>query len=191
MAGLLSKFHSAFIIFFFLFVVAFSTKPQPPSEIPRPAFGFGKEKMTHLRFYFHDIVSGPNPTAVLVAAASSTNKSRTGFGGVSIIDDPLTEGPDPKSKLLGRAQGLYASASQEEVGLLMALNFVFVDGKYNQSIVSILGRNSGVSKVREMPVVGGSGIFRFARGYAKARTHTFNVTSGNAVVEYSVYVMHY
>ena len=45
--------------------------------------------------------------------------------------------------------------------------------------------------IREMPIVGGSGFFRFARGYAQARTHVYNAKTGDAVVEYNVYVLHY
>jgi hypothetical protein len=42
-----------------------------------------------------------------------------------------------------------------------------------------------------MPVVGGSGLFRFARGYAQANTYKYDVKSGDAIVEYNVYVFHY
>ena len=72
-----------------------------------------------------------------------------------MIDDPLTEGPELSSKLVGKAQGIYASASQSETGLLMVLNYVFTEGKYNGSSLSILGRNAVFSGVREMPIVGG------------------------------------
>nr|CAN76752.1 hypothetical protein VITISV_009422 [Vitis vinifera] len=153
--------------------------------------GLKEEKLSHLHFYFHDIISGPKPTAVRVAEAAMTNKSPTVFGAVLMMDDPLTVGPEPSSKLVGRAQGIYASASQEEIGFLMVLNFAFMEGKYNGSTLSVLGRNTIFSKVREMPIVGGSGLFRFARGYAQARTHTFNVKTGDVVVEYNVYVFHY
>ncbi|OVA20696.1 Plant disease resistance response protein [Macleaya cordata] len=122
----------------------------------------------------------------------STIKSKTGFGLMVMTDDPLTEGPKLTSKLVGRAQGIYASASQTEVGLLMVMNFAFESRKYNGStLISILGRNTVFSKVREMPVVGGSHIFRFARGYAQARTHMINFTTGDAIVEYNVFVIHY
>ena len=141
--------------------------------------------------FFHDIVSGPKPTAVRVAQAQMTHKSPTFFGAVVMIDDPLTVGPEPGSKLVGKAQGIYASASQEESGLLMVMNFEFSEGKYNGSTLSLLGRNTVFSTVREMPIVGGSGLFRFARGYAQAKTHWFNLTSGDAVVEYNIYVFHY
>ncbi|KAI4371283.1 hypothetical protein MLD38_019538 [Melastoma candidum] len=172
-----------------------SSQPSQASTFSRPfnheELGLRVEKHTHLHFYFHDIVSGPKPTAVRVAQASMTDKSPTGFGAVVMIDDPLTITPDNTSKIVGRAQGIYALASQEEAGLLMVLNFAFCEGKYNGSNLSVLGRNTVFSKVREMPIVGGSGVFRFARGYAHARTHWFDLTTGDAIVEYNVYVSHY
>ncbi|KAM1096521.1 hypothetical protein TB2_013782 [Malus domestica] len=136
-------------------------------------------------------LSGRTPTAVQVAEAPITDTSMTGFGTVVMMDDPLTIGPESNSKLVGKAQGIYAVASQSEVGFLMALNFVFVEGKYNGSTLSVLGRNAVLSAVREMPIVGGSGLFRFARGYAHASTHQFDIKTGDAVVEYNVYVFHY
>ncbi|EYU46052.1 hypothetical protein ABFS82_04G077600 [Erythranthe guttata] len=143
------------------------------------------EKTTHLHFYFHDIVSGPHPTAVTVAGTK--NK----FGATAVIDDPLTENPDPGSKVVGRAQGIYATSSKDTVSLLMVLNFVFVEGVYNGSALSVLGRNRFLEPVRELPVLGGTGIFRFARGYALAKTVTFDVGTGDAVVEYNVFVLHH
>ncbi|GMN55936.1 hypothetical protein TIFTF001_025054 [Ficus carica] len=111
--------------------------------------GLKREKLSHLRFYFHDIVSGKNQTAVSVAAAKTTSSSPTGFGLVEVIDDPLTVGPELTSKQVGRAQGIYASASQTEMGLLMVqINYVFTEGKYNGSTLSVLGRTV-FSVVRE------------------------------------------
>ncbi|KAJ7982292.1 Dirigent protein [Quillaja saponaria] len=146
------------------------------------------EKTTHLHFYFHDILDGSNPTAMRII--SPPNKSVGGFGTTFMMDDPLTEGPEPDSKIVGRAQGMYALASQHEMGLLMVLNFAFTEGIYNGSALSILGRNPILKKVREMPIVGGSGIFRFARGYALAKTVWLDRKSGDAVVEYNVTVSH-
>ncbi|OMP03369.1 Plant disease resistance response protein [Corchorus olitorius] len=73
----------------------------------------------------------------------------------------------------------------------MAMNFAFMEGKYNGSTITILGRNTMFSTVREMPVIDSSGLFRFARGYVQARTHRFDPGSGDAVVEYNCYVLHY
>ncbi|GMJ02282.1 hypothetical protein like AT5G49040 [Hibiscus trionum] len=184
--------------FFFLFALLFlsinlaSAKSNGFSNTLSPKkLGLKREKLSHLHFYFHDIVSGRNPTAILAASAALTNKSETGFGAVVMVDDPLTEAPERNSKLVGKAQGLYASAAQHEVGLLMVMNFAFMEGKYNGSSLSLFGRNTVFSTVREMPIVGGSGLFRFARGYAQAKTHAYDFKTGDAVVEYNVYVFHY
>ncbi|XP_019460349.1 PREDICTED: dirigent protein 22-like [Lupinus angustifolius] len=151
-----------------------------------------EEKLSHFKLYWHDIVSGKNPTSVVVVPPPPSNMNpTTAFGMVNIIDNPLTLGPELSSKLVGRAQGLYASTSQSEVNLLMAMNFVITDGKYNGSSITILGRNPTFNKVREMSVIGGSGHFRFARGYAELRTHYFSPKTMDAIVEYNIYVLHY
>ena len=74
----------------------------------------GREKISHLHFYFHDIVSGKNVTAVKVASAPTTNSSATLFGTVMVMDDWLTEGPEATSKMVGTAQAIYVSLSQEK-----------------------------------------------------------------------------
>lgn len=120
-----------------------------------------------------------------------TTKSPTFFGFVSMIDDPPTVGPEPNSTLVGRAQGIYGAADQNESDLLMTLNFVFTTGEYNGSTLSVLGWNPVFPKYREMPIVGGSGIFRLAQGIATAKTYWVNTTSRDGVVEYNVIVLHY
>ncbi|RLM98391.1 hypothetical protein C2845_PM06G12090 [Panicum miliaceum] len=151
----------------------------------------GEKEETHIRVYWHDVVSGPDPTAVQVARAAATNASKTFFGAVVVIDDPLTEGPGlGSSRLLGRAQGAYVGAGKGALALLMAMNFVFQAGTYNGSSVTIMGRNEVFTAVREMPIVGGTGVFRMARGYAQARTHTLDLKTGDATVEYNLYIRH-
>ncbi|OVA19654.1 Plant disease resistance response protein [Macleaya cordata] len=150
----------------------------------------GKEKMTKLHFYFHDTLSGERPSAVRVAQGPDSEKSPTGFGVLMMADDALTEGPEPTSKLVGRAQGLYGSAGQDSLGLIMAMSFGFTEGVYNGSTLSIFGRNPAMNPVRELPIVGGTGIFQLARGTALAKTYWFNATTGDAIVEYNVTVFH-
>ena len=71
----------------------FSKKISPIS------MGLNEKKLSHLHFYFHDIVSASESTAVRVAEAAMTNKSATVF----MMDDLLTEGPEPNSKMVGKA----------------------------------------------------------------------------------------
>lgn len=152
-------------------------------------FPNAKEKLINLHFYFHDTVSGKNPTSIAVAKANITSKSPTFFGLINMMDNPLTVGPEPKSKIIGRANGIYGFASFEEVGLLMTLNLVFTEGDYKGSTLSVLGHNPILHKYRELPIVGGSGLFRLARGIATAQTTSFS--GMDAVVEYNVMVLYY
>ncbi|CAN1306979.1 Dirigent protein 21, partial [Linum perenne] len=142
---------------------------------------------THLHFYWHNNVNATSPDRTAVVAVANSD---SGFGLISIMDDPLTAGPTRDSPLVGRAQGVYIGASQSTFGLLMAMNFVFVGGEYNGSSLAIMGRNEVPLKVRELPVVGGTGVFRLAKGYALLKTYLFHVEAGIAVVEYNVYVWH-
>ncbi|CAK8574803.1 unnamed protein product [Lathyrus sativus] len=191
-----------FLTFFFFLLLSFNTITSTTSssqndntfDFARPIdheqLGLNKkEKLSHFRFYWHDIVSGKNPTSVTVVPPPLN--STTGFGFVNMIDNPLTTGPELSSKLVGKAQGFYASASQNDFGFLMAMNFALLEGKYNGSSITILGRNLVLDKVREMAVVGGSGLLKFARGYAKANTHWLDLKSRDATVEYNIYVFHY
>ncbi|KAL3515016.1 hypothetical protein ACH5RR_021918 [Cinchona calisaya] len=145
----------------------------------------GKEVVTTLQFYFHDVLSGRNPSAVRIAQASQTNSSPTGFGLMNMIDDPLTIGQDPNSKLVGRARGIYGSAGQNDLSLLMVVSYGFIDGIYNGSSFSLLSINPAINPVREMAIVGGTGLFRLARGYAIAQTYSLD-PSGDAIVGYNV-----
>ncbi|KAJ4771056.1 Dirigent protein [Rhynchospora pubera] len=148
------------------------------------------EKQSHFRFYWHDKISGRNQTSVRVADAPEFKKSiSTNFSDVYVFDDPLRTGPDKNSKLVGRAKGIYLEAGLYKIELLVAMNFVFTDGKYNGSTIAVFGHNEALATVREMPIVGGSGLFRFARGLVQLRTYLFQIDY--AVVEYNVFVNHY
>ncbi|XP_056160700.1 dirigent protein 23-like [Syzygium oleosum] len=129
-----------------------------------------KRKTTCLHFYFHDTLSGKNPTAVGVTEATMTRKSPTSFGAINMIDNPLTEGPKPESPLMGRAKGFYGFAGLELLGLLMNVNLVVTSPKYNSSTLSIMGHNSALEIYREMPIIGGTGFFRLASGIATGKT---------------------
>ncbi|XP_010477562.1 PREDICTED: dirigent protein 11 [Camelina sativa] len=153
-----------------------------------PFQGHDPEKLTHLHFYFHDVISGDKPTTIRVAEAPSTNSSVSSFGAVLIVDAPLTEGPDPRSKEVGRAQGMYASTDMKTFGFTMVFNLAFTEGEFNGSTVGLYGRNPILLKERELPIIGGTGAFRFARGYALPKT--YKSVDKDAVVEYNAFIWH-
>ncbi|KAI3845878.1 hypothetical protein MKX03_018550 [Papaver bracteatum] len=186
---------SVFVVLYMssVIVVAVDGKSQTFGRVLSPTkLGLKTEKLSHFRVYWHDIVGGRNPTSIQVAKAASTDKSATGFGAVSMIDDPLTEGLKLSSKLVGRGQGFYAYAGTNELVALINMNFAFLVGKYNG--------NEVLSEVREMPIVGGSGLFRFAtmlklglRNWILKPYYAKKLDSktGDSTVEYNIYVFHY
>ena len=68
---------------------------------------------------------------------------------------------------------------------------VFVTGKFKGSSLTIWGRNAMFHPLREMPIIGGIGAFRLACGFVQAKTRFFNLTSGDAIVEYHGMARHY
>ncbi|CAN0922737.1 Dirigent protein 3 [Linum grandiflorum] len=145
----------------------------------------------------HDVVSGPNATAIRIAGQNSTNTTDpvgAMFGSIHMFDNPLTVEPNLRpswnSTIVARAQGFYRMASQQdEFALLMSFTVGFVAGPHNGSTFSVLGRNPIMSAVREMPVVGGTGAFKMARGYNLASTRSLDQM--DAVIGYNVTLFHY
>ncbi|KAK1412390.1 hypothetical protein QVD17_33605 [Tagetes erecta] len=175
------------ILLFFLATGAWAQSSDDVSWAKRA--DTGSQVVTTMQFYFHDTLSGRNPSAVKVAQ-SSTN-SLGGFGNLMMIDDPLTVGPDKNSKLIGHARGMYGQAAQNDLGLIMVLNYGFIDGMYKDSSFSLLSLNPAMQTVREMAIVGGTGLFRLARGYALAQTYWIDPTTGDAIVGYNVTIATY
>ncbi|KAL4572887.1 hypothetical protein LXL04_019675 [Taraxacum kok-saghyz] len=144
-----------------------------------------KQKVTKLHFYFHDTLAGPGQTGYPVFSSNITSTSISNFGLGFIFDNPMTIGPDRQSMNIGRGQGLASSASLSETRFLMNLNFVFTQGKLNGSTLQVVGTNPNQNEVREMSVVGGTGVFRLASGIAAFRNET------SSTLEYDIVVLHY
>lgn len=71
---------------------------------------------------------------------------------------------------------------------LTAINFFFTATEYNGSSLATLGmiKASGPS---DRCIVGGTGKFRFARGYMLSKL--VNSTATSIVVEFDMYIMHF
>ncbi|XP_073064169.1 pterocarpan synthase 1-like [Primulina eburnea] len=151
-----------------------------------------KERVTPLQFYVRDVFSMPTTTNVIVAKANSTFGSPTLFGLVTVIDDPVTVGPEPESKIMGRAEGIVTFASLEKISLHMTFTIVFTDGKYNGSTLSFVGHNSCLAaELGQISIVGGTGAFVLARGVAFINTISSN-SSSDTLFEYNAFVLsHY
>lgn len=143
---------------------------------------------TKLHFYVHDVRSGPNATLYNVANSSITATSPTGFGRINVFDDRVTAEPDIASEEVARAQGTTTSVDLQVSAASMNLNFFLKAGKFNGSTVTVVGRNQFSDAERELPVVGGNGAFRYARGYAITRSYSNDAATNYGVLEYTIYV---
>ncbi|EEF38995.1 dirigent protein 4 [Ricinus communis] len=153
-----------------------------------------KDKMTQLHFFLHDIPSSQNPSVVQIAQANLTNKSNSivPFGSLFAVNDAMRLGMEATSQLVGHAKGMYVAASQEdEMALVVYMDFGFTTGKFNGSSFVVFSKNPVLQTERELAVVGGTGQFRMARGFAKLHTRSFDLANGNAIVEYNVTLFHY
>ncbi|KAJ4758388.1 Dirigent protein [Rhynchospora pubera] len=157
----------------------------PFSSISAVSIRTLEEKQTHIKLYFHEIISGPNETSFIVAGPNLTSQV---FGDIVIFDSALREGPDPSSKLIGLAQGTSISTSQSDSSILSVIYFVFTHGRYNGSTIAIFGRVPA-SGTAERTVIEGSGLFRMARGYTISSV--VNVSSDSFIIEFNFHLLHY
>ncbi|XP_062188251.1 dirigent protein 1-like [Phragmites australis] len=127
-----------------------------------------RRRPVHLRLYMHDIIGGPERTAIrLIWGVGPPHTSMPGrcFGDTVAIDDLVTEGPGIDSKAVGRAQGTYMLTSQHESVIVVAITVVLTEGPYNGSTIVVAGRDRIHDETRELAVVGGTGQLRQAAGY--------------------------
>lgn len=145
--------------------------------------GMAEEKK--MLFYMHDVVVGSNRTAVPVSIGSIT---RLGFGATVVIDDILTETPNPNSTRIGRAKGMYVSDSLDitQPDLLLLFTAVFEKPpEYRGSTMCIHGADTILKDQREVAIVGGTGKFRYARGSVVISTIETSLVA-NAVLQFNL-----
>ncbi|KAF7848273.1 hypothetical protein BT93_L2139 [Corymbia citriodora subsp. variegata] len=143
---------------------------------------------TELVLYSQDIFAGPNANDVPVVGIPGKAWSFTQFGTVFAADEPMTKTPDPSSAIIGRAQGMYLISALDGSSVEAVFSIVFSNQAYNGSTLEIQGTGKTLAKVVEYAVVGGTGKFRFARGYATLETIPVNAT--HAVNQFNVTVRH-
>ncbi|KAF7848274.1 hypothetical protein BT93_L2140 [Corymbia citriodora subsp. variegata] len=143
---------------------------------------------TEMVLYFQDIIAGPNANDIPIVGIPGTAWSFTQFGTVFAADEPMTKTPDPRSAIIGRARGMYLISALDGSSAQAVFSILFSNRAYNGSTLEIQGTGKLLDKVVEYAVVGGTGKFRFARGYATLET--IPVDEVHAVVQFNVTVRH-
>ncbi|KAG9148226.1 hypothetical protein Leryth_021599 [Lithospermum erythrorhizon] len=165
----ISRFHLPFLALPFIFwaVTALPFWRQP--------------NKTKLLFYVHDYLTGHDASALTVAGKDGATTSILQFGTLLVVDDKVTEGPDPNSKEIGRAQGIW----------MVRLYGVFYRFTKEQgSTLEIQGADLFAMKEREFSVVSGTGYFRFVRGYGIMTTEFLDVANLRGILKLDITVKH-
>jgi len=126
-----------------------------------------------------------------VAGKTGPASSILNFGTVAIVDDPVTEGPNIDSALIGRAQGMYINSQLDGKGLYMVFSVIFTTGEFKGSSLEIQGSDIFTMKEREFGVVSGTGYFRFVKGYGIMETEFMDIATLRATLKLTVTLKHY
>lgn len=154
----------------------------------------GQLKETTMSLYFQDYSGGPNATVMQVNSGGLSDDGALKFlefGSLFVTDDPITEEFDSGSAEVARGQGLYVTSALDGKIAHVVISVIFTGGEYSGSTLQVQGASPQLEKVREVAVVGGTGNFRFARGYATFETVHFNLENYHAVIQFNVTVQHY
>ncbi|KAF0918236.1 hypothetical protein E2562_023319 [Oryza meyeriana var. granulata] len=148
-------------------------------------------------------VTSNNNNGVPVFAGGSlpqgTTLQKLLFGTMTVVDDELTEAPGLGSAAVGRAQGFYIASSEEGVSQTVAVTTMFKEGEFADSI-SFFGVHRTADSESHLAIVGGTGKFVGAKGFAKvavvrpggvAATGAAHETDGvETVLQFTVFLMY-
>ncbi|XP_057532285.1 dirigent protein 24-like [Amaranthus tricolor] len=117
------------------------------------------------------------------------------FGSITVIDDELTEDHELGSGIIGRGQGFYLASSLDGESHTMAFTAIFHGGEHDHEdadTLSFFGVHRTASPISSIAVIGGTGKYENAKGYATIETlpdHDQHTTDGvDTVAHFSVYL---
>jgi hypothetical protein len=144
-------------------------------------------KESNLALYVHEIRAPPDSTVLAAAGTGQNDFTQIGFGSFLVFDNEIRDGPDRTSPLLGRQRG-YGPISdlQGKQGIQLTSTMVFGRGSSYNGTVTFQGNVGGPEPTTEVAVLGGTGDFRGAKGYAIVET--VNTSPLGAVFRWNLYL---
>ncbi|KAL5986101.1 hypothetical protein ACLOJK_028091 [Asimina triloba] len=115
------------------------------------------------------------------------------FGTTTVIDDELTEGHELGSAVIGKAQGFYVASSEDGTSQTLAFAAIFEgSGGHHEDSLSFFGVHRTASPESQVAVIGGTGKYANAKGYAAIQTlhpQDQHTTDGvETLLQFSVYL---
>ncbi|KAL6658418.1 hypothetical protein ACP70R_004004 [Stipagrostis hirtigluma subsp. patula] len=112
----------------------------------------------NLNLYMHQTIDGPDHNQVNIADP----KQRQMFGYTNVHDYPIYDSLGSSAKIVARAQGLHTETSMNYDDWFHWSSIVFSDERFRGSSLKAIGNQNKLQG--EWPIVGGTGVFTFARG---------------------------
>ncbi|KZV24282.1 dirigent protein 24-like [Dorcoceras hygrometricum] len=121
----------------------------------------------------NNIVNGGNNQAFVTAGQlpAGVTLQQLMFGTVTVVDNEITEGHELGSTVLGQAQGFYLASSSDGSSHTLALTTMFHGHNHEiDDTISFFGVHRTASPISHIVVIGGTGIYENAKGYATIET---------------------
>ncbi|GKV28530.1 hypothetical protein SLEP1_g37568 [Rubroshorea leprosula] len=122
----------------------------------------------------NNVLNNQNQPFVTAGQLPTGSLQRLMFGTITVIDDELTEGHELGSAVIGRAQGFYLASSIDGTSQTIALTVLLHGGEHNnheiEDTISFFGVHRTATPESQVAVVGGTGKYENARGYATVGT---------------------
>ncbi|CAO2842808.1 unnamed protein product [Amaranthus hypochondriacus] len=116
----------------------------------------------HFTVYLHEKFN--KTTYFTIKGQKHNTKSASNpFGSLLAYNEPLTETPNPSSKLLGNMEGSGVTSSFNGDRMTFICRSKLKIKGYKGEILNV--GSASFTKLSELPIVGGTADFRFAHGY--------------------------
>ncbi|CAM6091524.1 unnamed protein product [Calypogeia fissa] len=169
------------LIAFLVGVLAISNTPLLSNASVSPS--------TQFRFFLHDNLFTVPSSADQLIPPLLLAPSNSSYGSLVVFDDSMTLLPDPSSEEIVRGRGMFLSDAKDTKGA--GLEFVWTaqfneaSGYGNGTTLSFQGFDRITDATREISIVGGTGMFKMARGWADITT--YSLVGFAAVLNITVY----
>lgn len=112
------------------------------------------------------------------------------FGTITVIDDELTEGHELGASVIGKAQGFHLASSLDGSSQTMAFSAMFDD--HEEDTINFFGVHRTAAPESQIAIVGGTGKYENAQGYATLETLQLSnqhITDGvETILQFTVYL---